>query len=354
MKTVVMFQGGGALGAFGCGAWQALRPWLAARGDELVALAGSSIGALNAAIVRAHLADPDGGVAALDALWRERIATPSLPFAGITWGQGETAAQLRSWNGFLTGVLTGNRGLFVPRFAAWNPWAMLQRLHQPLYDRTRMWQLLEELVPPYHSTRPAELLLAVGSSQVRDGLLRLHDSDSVAVGPREVAASAALPLLFEPVEIDGELQWDGEIVRQSPIGPLLDLVRRSGRAAEGEALQLVTIEQLPAPMDRLPVAGPELMYRALTLAQVDKLAPSAELLAAAGTRWIRIVRDPLPWDGIAGQFDFSPERIEELMAQGHDEAQATLAAEPATPPGSRPPARARSAGRGRAPAGAAA
>lgn len=324
MKTVVVFQGGGALGAFGCGAWEVLAPGLAGRGDRVVALAGSSIGALNAAVVRAQLESPDRGVGALAALWRERIATPSIPFAGMAWGNSAPAVQLRSWNGFLTGMLAGNRGLFVPRFSTWNPWSMLHRLRQPLYDRSRMWALLEEVAPPYRSQAPGDVLLAAGSSQIRDGSLRLNDSDSAEVGPREVAASAALPLLFEPVDIDGELQWDGEIVRQSPIGPLVRQVRRSGRAAPDEPLQLITIEQLPRPMEHLPVTGPEMAYRALNLGQVDKLVPSAELLASEGVQWVRIARHPLPWDGIAGQFDYSPERIEELIAQGAAEATAAL------------------------------
>lgn len=320
MKTVVLFQGGGALGAFGCGAWQVLAPRLARRGDKVVALAGSSIGALNAAVVRAHLDAPDRGVEALTSLWRDRIATPSIPFAGMAWGDSVPAAHVRSWNGFLTGMLAGNRGLFVPRFSAWNPWSMLQRLREPLYDRSRMWALLEEVAPPYRSRAPEDVLLVAGSSQIRDGSLRLNDSDEADLGPREVAASAALPLLFDPVEIDGELQWDGEIVRQSPIGPLVHKVRESGRVARGEALQLVTIEQLPRPMGRLPVTGPEMAYRALNLGQVDKLVPSVELLASEGVRWIRIAREPLAWDGIAGQFDYSPQRIEELIAQGVAEA----------------------------------
>lgn len=324
MKTVVLFQGGGALGAFGCGVWEVLAPWLARRGDRIVALAGSSIGALNAAVVRTHLDAPDSGVEALTALWRERIATPSIPFAGMAWGDSEAAACLRSWNGFLTGMLAGNRGLFVPRFSTWNPWSMLQRLQQPLYDRSRMWALLEEVAPPYRSHAPEDVLLAAGSSQIRDGSLRLSDSDRADVGPREVAASAALPLLFDPVEIDGELQWDGEIVRQSPIGPLVHKVRDSGRVAPGEPLQLITIEQLPRPMERLPVSGPEMAYRALNLGQVDKLVPSAELVASEGVRWVRIAREPLPWDGIAGQFDYSPQRIDELIAQGAADAKAAL------------------------------
>ena len=114
MKTVVAFQGGGALGAFGCGAWSRLAPWLQERVDVVVALAGGSIGAINAAVVAHHLDEPDWGVGALEQLWREDIATPSCPFFGWSPIDSDWGRWLRSWNGFMSGVLVGNRGLYVP------------------------------------------------------------------------------------------------------------------------------------------------------------------------------------------------------------------------------------------------
>jgi predicted acylesterase/phospholipase RssA len=105
---------GGALGAFGCGAWSRLAPWLQERGDVVVALAGGSIGAINAAVVAHHLDEPDWGVGALEQLWREDIATPSCPFFGWSPITSDWGRWLRSWNGFMSGVLVGNRGLYVP------------------------------------------------------------------------------------------------------------------------------------------------------------------------------------------------------------------------------------------------
>jgi NTE family protein len=76
VKTLVVFQGGGPLGAFGCGAWQAVAAWLRQAGHELVGVAGASIGALNAAVVACHADSDDLGAAALARLWRDRIAQP--------------------------------------------------------------------------------------------------------------------------------------------------------------------------------------------------------------------------------------------------------------------------------------
>ena len=72
MKTVVVFQGGGALGAFSAGAWQVLAEKDDFGGPALTALAGTSIGAVNAAVVAHAHAAPDRDSGALLALWRER------------------------------------------------------------------------------------------------------------------------------------------------------------------------------------------------------------------------------------------------------------------------------------------
>src|SRR5687768_10283726 len=86
MKTLLLFQGGGPLGAFACGVWQVLAPWLVSQGHTVVALGGTSIGSFNAALIRPHLSAPDAGAAELRRIWRDRIAVPSLPFFGMPWG----------------------------------------------------------------------------------------------------------------------------------------------------------------------------------------------------------------------------------------------------------------------------
>ena len=88
--------------------------------------------------------------------------------------------------------------------------------------------------------------------------------------------------------------------------------------------QLVTIEQLPKVLDRLPSSGVEISYRVFNLLQIGKLAPS-ELDDTAGIgRWIRIAREPLPHDAVSGQFDYSPERVDELIAQADELAHDAL------------------------------
>jgi NTE family protein len=322
MKTVVVFQGGGALGAFGAGAWASVAPWLRARGDRVVALAGTSIGALNAAVAARQLQTPDAGVQALLYLWRHDIATPSFPFLGPAVGDSAWAGALRAWNGLLTGLLLGTRNLYRPQSRHWLPWAMAQRLEYPLYDRAAMWALLEHGVGRYASVAASQPLLVAGAVDLLSGELRLFDSDEAPVGAAQLAASSAIPLLFDAVEIGGRRYWDGDVTRDSLLPALLARLRASARLREGEALQLVSIEQFARPLAELPLSGPELCYRALSLMQLDKLVPPA--LPRMVKRWIRITRPPLREDPVSGQFDYSPGRLETLIKQGRDTARSAM------------------------------
>jgi NTE family protein len=325
MKTVLVFQGGGALGAFGCGAWKCLSHWLRRSRHQVVALAGSSIGALNAAVIAHHAGSLEDGVEALESLWRNRIATPSFPFFGWVTGDAAWSRRIRSWNGLMSGLLIGNRGLYTPQFGTWNPWDGMRRLQRPLYDPRRMRELLATETPGYTS-HPADgsPLLAVTATELMRGELHLFDSDAGGLGPSHLLASAAIPLLFEPVPIGDGLYWDGDMVRPSLMATLVARVRASGRAASDEPLQLVTIEQFPQPLKAPPLSGVEIAYRVFNLLQVEKLDP-AELGPPPGFgRAIRITRAPLEHDGISGQFDYSPERIGELIEQGEATAREAL------------------------------
>ena len=324
MQTVVVFQGGGALGAFGAGAWEVLAQQAELRDAGLIALAGTSIGAINAAVVAHHLGDDDGGAGALLALWRERCATPPWPFLG-SWPMpvGATPADAERWNGFMTGVLIGTRGLYAAAWPVWQPLSGLARLEQPLHDRRAMWELLEQELPRYPADGSRGPLLAVGSVDVMSGELVVFDSDRAPLTARHLAASSALPLLFEPVEIDERLYWDGDITRESVLPPLLRRLLESERLERDEALRLVTIEQFPRRLAAVPKSGAEIAYRAVNLLQLGKLEPPA-LDGIRIEAWQRVVREPLPEDGVSGQFDYSPQRIERLIEQGRQAAQRAI------------------------------
>lgn len=316
MKTVIVFQGGGALGAFGAGAWQVLAKALDP--GSIVALAGASIGALNAAgALRAvHEADSGAGLPdALVSLWRERIATPSWPFGEpppwLLSPAGEAAAD---WSGVLTGLLHGCPGLHQARWPAWQPGSGLDRLQQPLHERSAMLALLETLCPSAADTARGPAL-AVAAVDIMSGELALFDTAAGGFGPEHLAASSAMPLMFEPQCVADRLYWDGEVTRDSMLPALMRRLLECGRLQRDEALRLVTIEQFPRAMAALPRSGMEIVYRVISLMQSGKL-DTPEVDGVRVARHLRVCRPPLPEDGVSGQFDYSPRRIERLIEQG--------------------------------------
>lgn len=322
MKTIIIFQGGGALGAFSAGVWGALAPRLREAGAWLAGVAGASIGGILAGVIARATArgEADWGAAALERLWRERLATPSLPFVPATapFTPGIAHADPEAWNGLLTGLLAGTRSLYRAAPERLNPWAGMQRIDWPLFDRAAMYRTLTELIGEYDTRdAPARPWLAVGAVDVLDGELRVFDSDRAPVTPRHLAACAALPLLFDPVELDGRLYWDGEMCSTSLVPPVMDRAREAGRVRRDEDVLLVTVEPISPKAAVLPRTSVEIGHRAIELLLMRKLS-RADARALGASRHLSITREPLPQDLVSGHFDYSPSRIDTLLRQGRE------------------------------------
>lgn len=317
LRVAIVFGGGGALGAFGCGVWKALSERL--QGAEIIGAAGTSIGAVNAAFVARHGGDVRESASAMEACWREDLATPSLPFAGLPLHR---AAQ--SWNGFLTGIFLGNRGLGQPNYAYWTPLMGLNRFAHPLMDRSRMWALLASRLGSFNARYPDDTLLAAGAVDVMSGKLDLFDSSREELDVRHLSASSAMPMLFEPVNVDDRLYWDGDVTRQAVLPLFLDALRDAGRLPETRqpAVEtvLVTIDQMSEESSKPPSSGIEMAYRVMELLTHGKMTLPAEALHGI-SRVVSIRRRPLSHDGVSGQMDWSPERIDELIELGAAQAE---------------------------------
>ncbi len=313
MDVIVYFGGGGSLGAFDAGVWAALAPRLRAIDARVIAVGGASIGAINAACLACKARDGDYGASALEALWRSELATPSVAFNGpLAWAGDRDA---RSWNGVLTGLLVGNRRLYRAEPAHWNALHGLARSRHPLMDRGREHAWLEERfggVPVAGTTTP---LLCAAAVDVLSGELRLFDNGAAPLDARALAASSAIPMLFEPVAIDGRLYWDGEMTRQSALPAFVDTVNGHRRSTAQRETLLVAVDHMSTTLPRVPESDMEIADRMLELLMVGKTRVDASTLQGID-HVLRIEREPMPHDGVSGQFDYSPERIDELVAQG--------------------------------------
>lgn len=211
-RKVLVLQGGGALGSFQAGVFEALQGEL----PHLDWVVGISIGAINAALIAG--APPDARVARLRAFWEQ--ATSSLSAAPL-WPGGDGRAafnELSAANIALFGV----PGFFAPRVPpAWlAPSGSMEALS--LYDSRPLRSTLERLVDFDRINHPKTMRLTVGAVEVETGNSVIFDSRRERIGPEHILASGALPPGLPPVEIDGRLYWDGGIVSNTPLQFVLD------------------------------------------------------------------------------------------------------------------------------------
>ena len=206
-RTVLVMQGGGALGAFQVGAYQALHE----AGIEPDWIIGTSIGALNAGLIAGNA--PARRMAALEAFW-QRITQPGM-------GSFKLPMMGNTLNDMMT-MTRGVAGFFVPNPSAWwGPHAPVGLERAAYYDTAPLRETLGELIEVKRLCAGAPRL-TVGAVNVATGAMRYFDSRSEALGLDHIMASGALPPAFPAVRIDGEPYWDGGIYSNTPIEAVLD------------------------------------------------------------------------------------------------------------------------------------
>ena len=208
LRIVLVFQGGGALGAYQAGVYQALRE----AGIEPDWIIGTSIGAINASLIAGN--EPEHRLDRLEEFWRrmERKEFWGL----VNWpGLADTASY---WSTLLAGI----PGFFKP-----NPLALLGA-HYPLgrdsagfYSTEPLAKTLTELVD-FALIERCTPRLTVGAAHLRTSEMRYFDGRETAITVRHVMASGALPPAFPAVRIDGELYWDGGILSNTPTEAIFD------------------------------------------------------------------------------------------------------------------------------------
>ncbi len=210
-RTALVLQGGGALGAYQAGVYEAL----AKAGYEPHWLAGISIGGINAAIIAGNR--PEDRLPRLKDFWQQitPLVSPALPELG------EAGHQLFNRVSAAVTALFGLPGFFRPRF----PPAWLRQRGAPgalsFYDTSPLRVTLERLVDFDFINSGNAPRLSLGAVNVRSGNFVYFDNSDREITVDHVMASAALPPGFPPVEIEGEHFWDGGLVSNTPLSYVL-------------------------------------------------------------------------------------------------------------------------------------
>ena len=207
-QTVLVLQGGGALGAYQVGVYEALHE----AGIAPQWVIGTSIGAINAALIAGS--KPDERVDKLCEFWSRVQNDQFVPGGLPAW----LATAVRN-----SLAITGG----VPSFFTPNP-ASFMGPHQQLgadaagyYSVEPLRRTLEELVD-FDELNGGGTRITVGASSVRTAEMRYFDSRDMPLRLEHILASGALPPAFPAVRIDGELYWDGGILSNTPVEVVFD------------------------------------------------------------------------------------------------------------------------------------
>jgi len=215
-KISLVLQGGGALGSYQAGVYDALAE------TEYVPdwVAGISIGAVNAAIIAGNA--PADRVSRLRAFW-EGVTAPLAHWVAPDWWPFD--AWLRHASALRT-LSCGQPGFFRPQLPfEWNP------LSPPLsyYSTSGLRATLLQFVDFDRINSGGDIRLSVGAVNVRTARFAYFDSAEITIRPEHIMASAALPPGFPAIEIDGESYWDGGLVSNTPLQHVLDFYPRRSR-----------------------------------------------------------------------------------------------------------------------------
>jgi len=215
-RIALVLQGGGALGAYQGGVYQAL----AEANLHPDWVAGISIGAINSALIAGS--HPEKRVETLREFWETVSTSPAgIPYFPRVKLEDEYAHtivnQLRSFSNLLFGA----PGFFKPRLPPPCLCPPLSPTAMSYYDIAPLKATLERLVD-FDLINAGTIRFSVGTVNIRTGNFVYFDNATHQIGPHHVMASGSLPSGFPATEIEGEFYWDGGLVSNTPLQWLLD------------------------------------------------------------------------------------------------------------------------------------
>ncbi len=337
LRIVLVLQGGGALGAYQAGVYQALHEHQLDP-DWIV---GTSIGAINAALIAGN--EQEHRLARVRAFW-ERVSHPDgIDMRGVADSVRRSNIAFNTFDTIARGV----PGFFTPRMFSGFPFGLPVAPEEASYYSTRaLSDTLKELVDFDYLNAQGGMRLTVNAVNVRSGELAHFDSQNGDLCADHVRASGSLPPAFPPVRIDGQLYWDGGLYSNTPLESVLNELPSGDTicfmvdlwSAEGPE---------PATMDEVATRQKDVTFASRSQRHIDdyivthamqrKLrelyarlpkesrtaADEQELLALGCDATLHIVRLPYAgrdWHMAAKDVNFSKGSIEWRWEQGYQDA----------------------------------
>jgi NTE family protein len=343
--VALVLQGGGALGAYQAGVYEALAEvnihpdWVS----------GVSIGAINAAIIAGNA--PNDRVDRLRAFWTDVTSAGLWPLFNDAFAlaRGDAIRNLLNHASAGFALASGASGFFAARLLV--PW-----LHPAgtieatsFYDTADLKRTLERLVD-FDRLNAGVTRLSVGAVNVRTGNFVYFDNADGIIRPEHVMASGALPPSFPAVEIDGEHYWDGALVSNTPLQWVVESRPRRDTLAFQVDLWSARGE-FPRHMLEVMTREKEIRYSSRTRAGTDqfkhvqrlqhaaaglidklpdelKNSAEAKLLSTVAHRKVysivHLIYRARNYEGHSKDYEFSRLSMEEHWRAGYHDARRTL------------------------------
>lgn len=340
-QVVLVLQGGGALGAYQAGAYQALMEG----GIEPDWVIGTSIGAINGALIAGN--EPANRIPRLREFWDGVGRSSPLDQLWLPSIFGNSMANLST-------IMSGVPGFFTPNPQAFlGPTFPLGVGKASYYTTDPLKATLARLVD-FDCINRRHVRLSVGAVNVRSSEMRYFDSKAMSLDAAHIMASGALPPAFPAVTIDGESYWDGGIYSNTPIEVVLDDVPRrdslifSVNVWQPAGEHPTTIQQVMARQKDIQFAsrGKSHVGRQAQLHRLRHVVrelvnhmppelradPVVQELAGYGCgtlmHLVRLLSPRLDGEDHTKDIDFTRSGIERRWKAGHDHARKVLAEKP--------------------------
>jgi NTE family protein len=344
-RIALLLQGGGALGSYQGGVYQAL-----AEADlHPHWVAGVSIGGINAALIAGN--PPERRVERLRSFWETVTAGPfGVHYLVPREIKNDTVHQLVNQSRAMGALLWGAPGFFKPRIPPpiFLPSSSVGDLG--FYDVSPLKALLGQLVD-FDRINSGEMRLSVGATHIKSGNGITFDTLQCPIGPDHIMASGALPPGFPATEIDGEYYWDGGVVSNTPLQWVLDASPRQDTLAFQIDLWSA-LGELPRDMVEVDTRLKDIRYSSRTRLGTDQFrrlqrlrratakllaqmpddvrnTPEAQLLAAEADEKvyniIQMIYRTRVYEGASKDYEFSRRTMEEHWNAGYSDMTRTLA-----------------------------
>ena len=302
IENVLILQGGGSLGAFGCGVYKAL----ANSHVKIDIIAGTSIGGVNASIIAGSKEDhperaleqfwlelADGSNANLNSPFLEWLTGYPIPTPALIsmTDQSSHISQAKSIMSFHSSAIYGNNKIFVPRwrpeFVFTDPQYFTPNKWTYLYDHSPLVKTVEKYID-FNKLQPAgkpNVRLIITAVNVLTAEPLIFDSAKQQITPKHILATTGYPTYyFRWVEVEkGVYAWDGSLLSNTPLREVID-------ASPVKDKRVFLVENYPKKCDTLPDNLQQVQHRARDIMFSDKTLHNIQMSKAI-TYYLKLIDD---------------------------------------------------------------